>query len=247
MKDIFLKVYIFILRVYYRSLTIILTPFLEPSKVKGRYELKFWRLLKLRKGFFTHHYEYFYTTHFGFNMELFEGKRILDIGCGPMGSLEWAEMAVERIGLDPLADSYKEFGIDKQKMKYVTAGAEEIPFPDNYFDFIYSFNSLDHVDNLDHAVKEIIRVLAPGGYFLLLTDLNHKATHCEPVSFSWDVVEKFKPSLDLIEGKHYEKSVHGMYESILAAVPYDHDNKSFRYGILSAKFIKNPQHSGSND
>lgn len=237
-KGLFLKIYIFILRIYYRILNITFSFFLEPSKVKGRYELKFWRILRLRKGFYTHHYEHFYTIHFGFDKAFFNGKKILDIGCGPMGSLEWADMSSERIGLDTLADSYKEFGIDNQEMQYVNAGVEQIPFPDNYFDVVCSFNSLDHVDELEKAIKEIIRVTAQGGYFLLLSDLNHKPTSCEPASFSWDIVEKFRPYFKLVEEKHYEKSRQGIYDSILAGVLYNHDDKSLRHGYLSAKFLK---------
>jgi ubiquinone/menaquinone biosynthesis C-methylase UbiE len=34
-------------------------------------------------------------------------------------------------------------------MTYVAARSEEIPFPEGYFDVVSSFNSLDHVDDLD--------------------------------------------------------------------------------------------------
>lgn len=147
-------------------------------------------------------------------------------------------MAAERIGLDPLADAYCELGTNKHKMRYVNAPSERIPFPDEYFDVVSSFNSLDQVDNLDQTISEIIRVLTPGGLFLLLTELNHSPTPTEPMVFSWDIVKKFLPSLKLTEEKHYEKSKGGMYESILAGIPYNHANKLRRYGILSAKFIK---------
>ena len=53
------------------------------------------------------HYAYFYTTHFGLSETDYAGKAVLDIGCGPMGSLEWATMVRERVGLDPLADAYR--------------------------------------------------------------------------------------------------------------------------------------------
>lgn len=101
-----------------------------------------------------------------------------------------------------------------------------------------SFNSLDHVDNLDQVVNEIIRVIAPGGLFLLLTELNHDPAPCEPIVFSWDIIEKFLPHLKVVEEKHYEKSASGMYESIRAGVPYNHANKLRRCGLLSASFIK---------
>ena len=32
-----------------------------------------------------------------------------DIGCGPRGSLEWATMAAERVGLDPPVNKYLGF------------------------------------------------------------------------------------------------------------------------------------------
>lgn len=229
---------IFMLRVWYRLVNTFMSLFKDTNTMKRRYELKFWRLLKLKGGFVRHYYAYFYTSHFGLDEEFYKGKKILDIGCGPKGSLEWADVASERVGLDPLAESYRELGTDEHEMQYVAAGAEDIPFPDGYFDVVCSFNSLDHVDDLDDAVKEMIRVLAPGGLFLLLTDVNHKPTKCEPISFSWDVVGKFLPDLKLLDEKEYEKCKRGMYQSITSGVLYDHDNTSRRYGVLSAKFQK---------
>jgi len=147
-------------------------------------------------------------------------------------------MAFCRIGLDPLVDSYRKIGIDKHNMQYMKGKAEKIPFPDEYFDIVSSFNSLDHVDNLDKTINEIIRVLKKGGYFLLLTDVDHDPTICEPISFSWDIVKRFLPRLKLVSEKHYEKFANGMYKSILDDIFYDHSNKVQRYGILSAKFKK---------
>ena len=123
-------------------------------------------------------------------------------------------------------------------MQYVNAPVEQIPFPDGYFNIVSSFNSLDHVDNLDKSISEIIRVIKPSGLFLLLTDLNHEPRTNEPISFSWDIVGKFLPKLKLISEKHYERSAEGIYQSILANISYDHSNKLRRYGVLSAKFQK---------
>jgi len=68
-------------------------------------------------------------------------------------------------------------------MNYVSSGSEHIPFVDNYFDVVCSFNSLGHVDNLEKSISEIKRVLKVGGLFLLLTDVNHEPTECEPLFF----------------------------------------------------------------
>lgn len=207
---------------------------------KAHHELAFWRDKKKDEGTLTNrHYEYFYTKQFDFDIEFYANKKILDIGCGPRGSLEWADVALERIGLDPLSDSYRELGTYKHKMQYIAAHSENIPFPDNYFDIITSFNSLDHVNNLDRTISEIKRTLKQGGIFLLLTEVNHKPTVCEPISFTWDIVNKFKDTFLLVDETHYERTADGMYNSILKNVTYDSSDITERYGILSAKFIKN--------
>ncbi len=208
-------------------------------KTKAESEMDYWNSAKSAEGTLANeHYEQFYTTHFGLDDAYYTGKKVIDIGCGPRGTLEWADMAAERIGLDPLADSYMELGAAQHKMTYVNSGAEEIPFEDGHFDVVCSFNSLDHVDNLDAAIREIKRLVAPGGLFLLLTDVNHEPTPCEPVCYSWDIVERFAPELHLVDARHYEKIEEGLYQSILAGSPYDHSNEQRRAGVLSAKMEK---------
>ncbi len=124
-------------------------------------------------------------------------------------------------------------------MKYVTGTSECLPFPDGHFHIVSSFNSLDHVDDLDQTAREIVRVLAPGGFFLLVTDVNHPPTRCEPLAFSWDVVKKFSPPLRIVAERYYEVSRPGnIYQSILADVPYDHATKGPHPGILTARFVR---------
>lgn len=204
---------------------------------KAIHELAYWQKRKGQETILSNaHYEKFYTEFFGIENSYYDGKKILDVGCGPRGSLEWAHNASERIGLDPLADDYLQLNHGLHKMRYIPAPAEHIPFKDEYFDVVCSFNSLDHVDNLSTSIKEIKRVLALGGKFLLITDVNHKPTVCEPIAYSWNIVDKFYPDLTLIDKTCYEKSPDGIYASI--EMPYDFNNKLDRYGVLAAQFIK---------
>ncbi|MDP9194199.1 MAG: class I SAM-dependent methyltransferase [Acidobacteriota bacterium] len=209
--------------------------------IKRAMELLYWVTTKMKDPQLSSaHYVQFYTTHFGLDASFYSGKRILDIGCGPRGSLEWASNATERVGLDPLADSYLRLGASRHSMRYIAGHAENIPFPDGHFDVICSFNSLDHVDDLDRVIAEIPRVLKAGGLFLLLTDVNHSPTLTEPITYSWDILERFQPAFDLLDVRRYEKSKPGMYESIRAGVTYDDANPAKRYGILSAKLGRRP-------
>jgi ubiquinone/menaquinone biosynthesis C-methylase UbiE len=216
-----------------------LRPKPQRALTKAEGEIGYWLDLLQEKGSLSNtHYEFFYTSHFALERSFFAGKKILDVGCGPCGSLEWADLAGERIGLDPLAAAYRDLGVDAHAMTYVCAPAERMPFPDGYFDVVSSFNSLDHVDDLDQAAAEITRVLAPGGSFLLLTDVNHAPTLMEPISYSWNVVEKFLPALELLEERRYERDGEGLYQSLRAGLPHDDANPADRYGVLSAKFVK---------
>ncbi len=212
---------------------------LPKKMIKSLEEFRFWKENKAKEVILSNsHYEYFYTKHFHLNRDFYNGKRILDIGCGPRGSLEWADMALERVGLDPLVGKYKNLGINRHKMKYILANAEKIPFSNGYFDVVFSFNSLDHTDILDKTIKSIIRVIKQGGIFLLITEVNHPATLTESIVFSWDIVKSFSPELSIIEETHYEKTALGIYESISKGVLYNHENLNFRSGILSVKFEK---------
>jgi ubiquinone/menaquinone biosynthesis C-methylase UbiE len=208
-------------------------------KSKNAAEMDYWSKVyhSENQTFGNSHYEYFFTGHFNMTKEDYNDKRILDIGCGPRGSLEWADNAQVRIGIDPLANEYMELGISSLSMTYVLATAEYIPFPDNYFDAITSFNSIDHVDDLILTIKQIKSKLKPNGMFLLITDVNHDPTPTEPISIGWDIVLEFEPEFELVEQRHYERK-DGIYESIYKSCCYDHNNITKRYGVLSAKFIK---------
>jgi len=211
-----------------------------PGGLKGRAELLYWLFQFKKQGRLDNtHYEPFFTTYFGFSRSDFAGKRLLDIGCGPRGSLEWATNAAERVGLDPLAEVYRLFGVDQHQMVYKAAGSEQIPFSNDYFDVVSSFNSLDHVADLSATIAEIKRVVVPGGYFMLITDVGHKPTITEPRSFGFEIVEAFLPEFSPIQVRKFEKNVkRAIYESLRRAIPYDETNPIPRYGVLAALFRK---------
>ena len=201
-------------------------------------ELYYWKIMKEdEKELSSRHYQDFFTLHFDLNKDFYNNKKILDIGCGPRGSLEWADMVSERIGLDCLADEYLKLGADNHKMIYVNAPAEKIPFENDYFDVVTSFNSLDHVDDIDITIKEIKRVLKSKGTFLLITDVNHEPTVTEPLTLKWDIANEFEPEFEKIEEQHYEKQ-NGIYNSIRKDRTYDHKDLTKRPGVLSVRFKK---------
>jgi SAM-dependent methyltransferase len=190
-------------------------------RAKGEVELQYWLDRKGAEGPLRHDkYEWFYTTEFHLSRDDYANKRVLDIGCGPRGSLEWADCAAERIGLDPLADEYRSLGIDAHGMQYVSSGAETIPFPDGYFDIVATFNSLDHVDDVGAAISEMTRVTAPGGTGLVIVEVNHRATPTEPHSLPWEVFEWFRGWSVELEKRTGIGSEHNVYASYRQGDPW---------------------------
>jgi len=208
---------------------------------KGWYELAYWKAALQREGTLgNQHYQEIYTTDMGLDLDYYSGKKILDIGCGPRGSLEWAHIAAERVGLDPLVSQYRKLGIEKHAMKYVDAPAEKIPYPDGYFDVVASVNSLDHVDDLSRSIAEIIRVLDKGGEFLLITHIHQEPTIAEPVLIPWTVTALFQPGMTVVQEQHFELNPEGR-GAVLALhsrIPFDHQNPEHRYGVLFARLRK---------
>ena len=178
------------------------------------------------------HYEHFFTAFFGLTRADYAGKRLLDIGCGPCGSLEWATEAKERVGLDPLAEDYKKLANDRQQMSYSAAPSEAIPYPDGYFDSVSTFNSLDHVDDVDKTIAEIKRVTAPGGRVLVIVEIGHIPTPTEPHHLDETIVDKFGPEFAVASLRTFGvRQDHNVYGSMLEAIPY----VSGKPGILAAR------------
>ena len=149
--------------------------------------------------------------------------------------------AAESVGVDPLADRYRALQTHKQRMTYVNAYAEDMPFVDGHFDDIFCFNALDHAADFRSALDEIRRVLKPGGRFLLITEVNHPPTLAEPNCI---LPNELSASL----GHHYDvlsqqivrvRDDHNVYQSIrdgntvdAAALPFGEP------GIFIAHLIK---------
>jgi ubiquinone/menaquinone biosynthesis C-methylase UbiE len=216
------------------------TKILAPTLWKEKNELQYWKDRKLREGELkNYHYEYFYTNHFGIDKSFFNNKIILDLGCGPRGSLEWATNVKRKIGLDPLTHKYLLLGASKHSMEYINAPSEKIPLDNNLCDAVFSFNSLDHVENIEKTINEIKRILKPTGIFLLLVEVNHPPTDCEPHELNQQqLIKAFSPEFYYEDIDLYKPIEKGIYESIKANEKFDDPLMTKQIGYFSAKFIK---------
>jgi SAM-dependent methyltransferase len=219
---------------------------IAPELWKEYNELRYWRAKKRAEGELGNdHYKVFYTDHFGLTDDDYRDKVVLDIGCGPRGSLEWATMARRTIGLDPLAKEYLRLGADKHRMEYFDAPSEHIALPDGACDVVCSFNSLDHVDDVGQTLSEIKRVTKAGGRFLLLLEINHAPTPTEPHDIGTDIVDQLAPEFVPHDLKVYVMATNdegrplGLYPSLRQGQVYDDPRAVTDKAYLSCRFERN--------
>jgi 2-polyprenyl-3-methyl-5-hydroxy-6-metoxy-1,4-benzoquinol methylase len=111
-------------------------------------------------------------------IERYSGKplttktRVLDMACGCgtfvfYGLLEGLD--VWGIDPEPWKSQFNRLKSDVYgypldwKSRFVNAVGEELPFPNAQFDFVTSYQTLEHVQNVEKCISEMIRVLKPGG------------------------------------------------------------------------------------
>ncbi len=103
-----------------------------------------------------------------------DGKALLDIGCG-QGKLSraLAKRGASVTGVDPQEAILVLARKNAPDATFEQAGGEALPFPDNTFDGAVMLNSLHHVpeDVIDAGLTEAMRVLKPGGIYLILEPL----------------------------------------------------------------------------
>ncbi|HCX73058.1 MAG TPA: hypothetical protein DHM37_05000 [Candidatus Cloacimonas sp.] len=125
------------------------------------------------------------------NEEFINNKIIADFGCGPRGSLVWANSAKLRLGIDVLVDRYAdEFKQDiiSHNTLYIKSTEKCIPIPNNYVDIVFSINAMDHVDNFSAMCAEILRILKIGGFLYCSFNLGEPKSATEPQKLSESII-----------------------------------------------------------
>jgi len=96
--------------------------------------------------------------------------RILEIGCG-IGTVvnELSSKGHDIAGID-ISDEAIEYGRNKYgDIRLEVQAAETLPYEDESFEVVLSFDLFEHIAAIDKHVSEVRRVLRPGGYYLFQT------------------------------------------------------------------------------
>jgi len=135
--------------------------------------------IQLKSAQFRYDYERqsrFMEEYFpDFDTEQFRGKDMLDLGCFTAGRMiSWKEeYGFDRTcGIDvhqTFIDAARAFAAEKDvEAEFYVGFGEDLPFDDDSFDFIFSYDVFEHVQNVAEVLKECQRVLKPNGQLLVV-------------------------------------------------------------------------------
>ena len=109
-----------------------------------------------------------------------KGLRVLEIGCG-LGTdgAEFAKAGADYTGVDLTEAAVdlarKRFELSGLSGQFRKADAENLDFADDSFDLVYSHGVLHHTPDTAGAIREVYRVLKPGGRAIVM--LYHRGSY----------------------------------------------------------------------
>jgi SAM-dependent methyltransferase len=94
------------------------------------------------------------------------GENILEVGCASGYFLETLKDKGWRLfGVEVNKESVQ-FARTELQLNVFHGNLAEANFPNNFFGAVFAWHTLEHLQNPVDSVKEILRILRPGGYFI---------------------------------------------------------------------------------
>jgi ubiquinone/menaquinone biosynthesis C-methylase UbiE len=105
-------------------------------------------------------------------IDLSDVKKVLEAGCGIgvlasylAGKYKWEVTGID-LDSEQIERAKKDY-TENEHLRFLEADTTELPFEDNEFDMVLSFDVLHHIPCWDKAVEEISRVLKQKGFYIL--------------------------------------------------------------------------------
>lgn len=127
----------------------------------------------------------------------YNGKKLLEVGVGAgTDFLQWVRAGTKATGLDLTEEAIEHvkhrldlYGLEAENL--VVGDSENLPFPDNQFEIIYSWGVIHHTPDTPKAFREIVRVCKPGGTCKIMVYHRHSVL----TYFFWikHALLKFRP------------------------------------------------------
>jgi ubiquinone/menaquinone biosynthesis C-methylase UbiE len=110
-----------------------------------------------------------HRARYHFGSQVVAGKEVLDASCGIGYGIEILSRAGAVTGVDiseeAIGEAKKRFG--EFAAALIKADLRELPFEDDSFDVVISFETIEHVEEPQKALAELHRVLRPDGVLVV--------------------------------------------------------------------------------
>ncbi len=152
-----------------------------------------------------------YVMHiatYNFAEQFAKDKRVLDYGCGSgYGSARMAKVAKHVHAVDVAEDAiaYAQQHYERSNLTFQCISPDsQLPFPDQSFDTVLSFQVFEHIEKAELYLAEIRRVLTVGGSLILVTP--DRSTRLLPLQRPWNrwhIHEYSARALSAVLGKFF--------------------------------------------
>jgi ubiquinone/menaquinone biosynthesis C-methylase UbiE len=131
-----------------------------------------WRRGEWNDAYYSYHYRRF-TSHILSRLRLMKGQSILVVGCGfgfDEKNIRSLFSDVDLWSIDISREMLRLATASRSPSRFALAQAEALPFPDKTFHRILSREVIEHVMSPQVMLKEMGRVLQPGGIAVVTTE-----------------------------------------------------------------------------
>jgi SAM-dependent methyltransferase len=149
---------------------------------------------------------YEHVHRYAFAQSLVRGKQVLDGACGEgYGSALLAATAAAVTGVDLSEEAVRHASerYNRENLVFRQADCLALPFEDDAFDCVVSFETLEHLAEHDRLLAEFRRVLRPDGCLLISTP--DKAVYTDQLGNrnEFHVAELYRDEFGALLGRHF--------------------------------------------
>lgn len=146
--------------------------------------------------------------------ELFTSQmQVLEVGCGTGTTSLIHAPHVKHITATDFSPNMIQIAQDKAQAKNIknvtfkTESIEAMAYAENHFDVVMAHSILHLLEDKEHAIKDLLRITKPGGYFVSSTACIDD--HLKMFKYLWPIVYKtgFFPNVKAFTSEHLRNEV----------------------------------------
>lgn len=137
---------------------------------------------------------------------LVNGRRVLDIACGEgYGSDLMAGVAAQVVGVDivPEVLEHARRRYRRPHLRFAAGSCTAIPLASQCVDVVVSFETLEHHDQHDAMIREVKRVLTPGGLLIISSPDRREYSDIPGYTNPYHVRELYRDEFEALLTSHF--------------------------------------------